>query len=190
MDWKSTLATVAPAIAAALGGPLAGVAVSMAGKALGLGDGATESDVEAAVLSGNPDVLVRLREVNTQFERDMKALDIDLERIHAGNQASAREMAKTNMLPQIVLSFVFIGGYFGAMFALHGVLFLTVLFCSVFAVLMGQIFTGQEVVHSSMRDIANFLLGTLTGILMQQMNFWFGSSSGSKEKTQKLDSLK
>ena len=170
MDWESTLATVAPAIATALGGPLAGVAVSMAGKALGLGDGATESDVEAAVLSGNPDVLVRLREVNTQFERDMKALDIDLERIHAGDRLSARDLAKTK------------GTFVQTA--------LTVLFCSVFAVLMGQIFTGQEVVHSSMRDIANFLLGTLTGILMQQMNFWFGSSSGSKEKTQKLDSLK
>ena len=170
MDWKQTLATVAPAIATALGGPLAGVAVSMAGKALGLGDGATESDVEAAVLSGNPDVLVRLREVNTQFERDMKALDIDLERIHAGDRLSARDLAKTK------------GTFVQTA--------LTVLFCSVFAVLMGQIFTGQEVVHSSMRDIANFLLGTLTGILMQQMNFWFGSSSGSKEKTQKLDSLK
>jgi len=170
MDWKKTLATVAPAIATALGGPLAGVAVQMAGKALGLGDGATESDVEAAVLSGNPDVLVRLREVNTQFERDMKALDIDLERIHAGDRLSARDLAKTKgTIVQTAL---------------------TVLFCSVFAVLMGQIFTGQEVVHSSMRDIANFLLGTLTGILMQQMNFWFGSSSGSKEKTQKLDSLK
>jgi len=170
MDWKKTLATVAPAIATALGGPLAGVAVSMAGKALGLGDGATESDVEAAVLSGNPDVLVRLREVNTQFERDMKALDIDLERIHAGDRLSARDLAKSKgTLVQTAL---------------------TVLFCSVFAVLIGQIFTGQEVVHSSMRDIANFLLGTLTGILMQQMNFWFGSSSGSKEKTQKLDSLK
>mgnify|MGYP003431944681 FL=1 len=170
MDWKSTLATVAPAIAAALGGPLAGVAVSMAGKALGLGDGATESDVEAAVLSGNPDVLVRLREVNTQFERDMKALDIDLGRFHAGDRLSARDLAKTK------------GTFVQTA--------LTVLFCSVFAVLMGQIFTGQEVVHSSMRDIANFLLGTLTGILMQQMNFWFGSSSGSKEKTQKLEGPK
>ena len=99
-----------------------------------------------------------------------KALDIDLERIHAGDRLSARDLAKTKgTLVQTAL---------------------TVLFCSVFAVLMGQIFTGQEVVHSSMRDIANFLLGTLTGILMQQMNFWFGSSSGSKEKTQKLEGPK
>ena len=172
MDWKSTLATVAPAIATALGGPLAGVAVSMAGKALGLGDGATESDVEAAVLSGNPDVLVRLREVNTQFERDMKALDIDLERIHAGNQASAREMAKTNMLPQIVLSFVFIGGYFGAMFALHGVLF-----------------QAQEI-NGQVATLFGALIGIFTRELSGIMAFWFGSSSGSKAKSDKLDTLK
>ena len=172
MDWKSTLATVAPAIATALGGPLAGVAVSMAGKAIGLGDGATESDVEAAVLSGNPDVLVRLREVNTQFERDMKALDIDLERIHAGNQASAREMAKTNMLPQIVLSFVFIGGYFGAMFALHGVLF-----------------QAQEI-NGQVATLFGALIGIFTRELSGIMAFWFGSSSGSKAKSDKLDALK
>jgi len=172
MDWKQTLATVAPAIATALGGPLAGVAVSMAGKAIGLGDGATESDVEAAVLSGNPDVLVRLREVNTQFERDMKALDIDLERIHAGNQASAREMAKTNMLPQIALSFVFIGGYFGAMFALHGVLF-----------------QAQEI-NGQVATLFGALIGIFTRELSGIMAFWFGSSSGSKAKSDKLDSLK
>ena len=93
MNWRKTLATVAPAIATALGGPLAGVAVQMAGKAIGLGEGATEGDVEAAVLSGNPDVLVRLREVNAQFEKDMAALGVDLERIHAGDRDSARQMA-------------------------------------------------------------------------------------------------
>ena len=93
MDLRKTLATVAPAIATALGGPLAGVAVQMAGKAIGLGEGATEGDVEAAVLSGNPDVLVRLREVNAQFEKDMAALGVDLERIHAGDRDSARQMA-------------------------------------------------------------------------------------------------
>jgi hypothetical protein len=170
MDWKKTLATVAPTIARVLGGPLAGVAVSMATKALGLPEGATEADLEAAVLSGNPDVLVRLREVNTQFEKDMKALDIDLEKVHAGDRDSAREMAKSKgILVQALL---------------------TILFCGLFSLIVSQIFTGQEVVHSSMRDIANFLLGTLTGILLQQMNFWFGSSSGSKEKTQKLEGPK
>lgn len=172
MDWKKTLATVAPAIATALGGPLAGVAVQMAGKAIGLGDGATEGDVEAAVLSGNPEVLVRLREVNTQFEKDMRALDIDLERIHAGDRSSAREMAKVNMQPQIWLSIVFIAGYFGAMFALHGVLFQSAPLNEQVAIMFGS------------------LIGIFTRELSGIMVFWFGSSSGSKEKTQKLDRLK
>ena len=172
MDWRKTLATVAPAIATALGGPLAGVAVQMAGKAIGLGEGATEGDVEAAVLSGNPDVLVRLREVNAQFEKDMAALGVDLERIHASDRSSARDMAKANMMPQIALSFVFIGGYFGAMFALHGVLF-----------------QAQEI-NGQVATLFGALIGIFTRELSGIMTFWFGSSAGSKTKGEKLDSLK
>ena len=73
-DWRRTLATVAPVLASAFGGPMAGVAVSMAGKALGL-DNATEQDIAEAVASGSPDVLVKLREVDTQFKLEMKRLD-------------------------------------------------------------------------------------------------------------------
>lgn len=170
MDWKKTLATVAPALATALGGPLAGVAVGMATKALGVDPG--EDALSTAIASGNPDVLVRLREVNTQFEKDMAALGVDLERIHAGDRASAREMAKTNMVPQIALSFVFIGGYFGAMFALHGVLF-----------------QAQEI-NGQVATLFGALIGIFTRELSGIMTFWFGSSAGSKTKGDKLDSLK
>jgi hypothetical protein len=168
MDWKATIATVAPAIATALGGPLAGVAVQMAGKAIGLGDGATQGDIEAAVLSGNPDVLVKLREVNTQFERDMKALDIDLERIHASDRASARDLGKVDLRPQIALSFVFIGGYFGALFSLHGILF------------------ESAEMNSQVVALFGALVGVFTRELSGIMTFWFGSSSGSKVKTHEI----
>ena len=48
-DWKGIVGTVAPAIAAALGGPLAGLGVSALAGALGLGDGANEEEVARAV---------------------------------------------------------------------------------------------------------------------------------------------
>ena len=48
--WKDIVGTVAPALATALGGPLAGLGVAAIGKALGLGDGAGEEDVAAAML--------------------------------------------------------------------------------------------------------------------------------------------
>ena len=54
-DWKSIVGTVAPAIATALGGPLAGLGVSAIGKALGLGDGASKEDVAQAVLKATPE---------------------------------------------------------------------------------------------------------------------------------------
>jgi len=168
MGWKETIATVAPAIATALGGPLAGVAIGMAGKALGLGEGATEKALEQAVLSGSPETLVKLREVNAQFEKDMKALDIDLERIHAGDRANARDLGKVNLLPQIVLSFVFILGYFAALAAMHGVLF-----------------EAQEI-NGQIIALFGSLIGVFTRELSGIMQFWFGSSSGSKVKTHEL----
>jgi len=169
MDWKKTLATVAPAIATALGGPLAGVAVQMASKAIGLSDGATEGELEAAVLSGNPDVLVRLREVNTQFEKDMKALDIDLERIHAGDRDSARKMAaSTNIRPQVILATIYVGGFVAILFVL---------------------FSGEIEIPNSMRDPAMLVLGALIAGNEQIRNFFFGSSSGSKEKNASIERM-
>lgn len=169
MDWRKTLATVAPAIATALGGPLAGVAVQMAGKAIGLSDGCTESDVEAAVLSGNPEVLVRLREVDAQFEKDMRALGVDLERIHAGDRASARKMAaSTTIQPQVVLATIYVGGFVAILFVL---------------------FSGEIEIPQSMRDPAMLVLGALIAGNEQIRNFFFGSSSGSKEKNASIERI-
>lgn len=96
-DWKRTLATVAPVLASAFGGPMAGVAVSMAGKALGL-DNATEQDIAEAVASGSPDVLVKLREVDTQFKLEMKRLDVDIERIHASDRTVPATLPRYGVL--------------------------------------------------------------------------------------------
>ena len=160
MDWKQTLATVAPALATALGGPLAGVAVGMATKALGLPE-ATETALQNAVMGGGPEMLLKLKEADQNFT-------LDMERIHAGDRVSARDMAKTNMFPQIVLSTVFIGGYFGAMFALHGVLF------------------ESSEINPQVIALFGALIGVFTRELSGIMQFWFGSSSGSKEKSKQM----
>ena len=167
-DWKATLGTVAPTVATVLGGPLAGVAVGMIAKALGMGPGATEQDLERVVLGATPDTLLRLKEVENQFALEMERLGVDVEKIHAEDRGSAREMAKTNMTPQIVLSFVFIGGYFAAIFALHGVLFQT------------------TEINDQIIALFGALIGVFTRELSGIMQFWFGSSSGSAKKTDQL----
>lgn len=167
MDWKKTLATVAPTIATALGGPLAGVAVNMATQALGLTESSPEA-LEQAVVGASPETMLRLKEVDNAFKLEMERLGVDLERIHQADRASARDMAKQNMWPQIALSIVFIAGYFGAMFALHGVLFET------------------KDINGQLMALFGSLIGVFTRELSGIMQFWFGSSSGSKEKTKAM----
>lgn len=91
MDWKSILSTVAPGIATALGGPLAGVAVrTLSQVLLGTADGSPEA-VEKAVLAADPAMLAQLRQAEMQFQKDMRALDVDLEKIAADDRDSARK---------------------------------------------------------------------------------------------------
>lgn len=95
MDWKSVVGAVAPAIATALGGPLAGIGVSAIGKALGLGEGATEGDVAKAVLKASPEQLMEIKKAEHEFTARMKELDVDLERIQMADRASARKREAT-----------------------------------------------------------------------------------------------
>ena len=88
--WKDIVSTVAPAIATALGGPLAGLGVAAVGKALGLGDGAGEEDVAAAVLKASPEQLLSVKKAELEFTARMKELDVDLERIAVADRQSAR----------------------------------------------------------------------------------------------------
>lgn len=161
-DWKKTLAKVAPGIATALGGPMAGVAVSMATKALGI-DGGDEGDLAAAVASGDPNVLVKLKEVENDFKLEMKRLDVQLHESDTTDRSSARTMAAAvGMAPQVILSTIYTTGYFWLLY---------------------EILVGELSVVESMEAIVNTLLGVMTAAQIQIMNFWFGSSAGSKHKT-------
>jgi len=159
MSWKETLAAVAPTLATVLGGPLAGAAVASIGKAL-LGDGNhSMGDIASAVANATPDQLLALKKVDADFEIKMKELDIK-------NTEGARDLAKeTSIAPQVVLSIIYTIGYFGLMYAFV---------------------TGEVAINPDVKAEFNILLGALTAGQVQIMNFWFGSSSGSKEKTSKL----
>lgn len=164
-DWKGTLATVAPALASAIGSPVAGLAVSAGLTALGITPqaGNEEQQLAAAMQSATPDQMLALKQADQQFRKDMKALDIDLERIAGADRASARDMAsKTGRRPQVVLSVVYTLAYAAAL-----CLFLT----------------GSVSFADSLHDLVLVLMGILTTAQTQILNFWFGSSSGSKEKT-------
>lgn len=157
-DWKDLVRNVAPMLGTALGGPLAGTAVKVLAAEL-LGDEkASEKQIEEAVLSASPEQLLQLRAVDNNFELQMKELDIDIVSIDAANTNSARDMAKINMWPQIVLSTIFVVGYFIIVYFL--------------------IVNPMELPNSVL-----IVVGVITAAIPQILNFWFGSTQSSKEKT-------
>ncbi len=89
-DWKSILGTIAPTIASAIGGPLAGSAVAAIGKALGF-ENASEKDIEKQMKNLTPEMIVAIRQADQDFAVRMKELNIDLAAINMQDRASARD---------------------------------------------------------------------------------------------------
>lgn len=162
-DWKSLVGSVAPTIATALGGPMAGMAVKALGSAL-LGDEtASEKDVVAALAGATPDDLLKLKQADQAFESKMAELGVDLERIAANDRASARNMQATTkawIVP--TLAGLTVAGFFGV---------------------VGWVLSGKVSLEST---LLGFVLGQVSAKAEQVYNFYFGSSAGSKEKTQHL----
>lgn len=166
-DWKKVIGAVAPALATALGGPLAGVAVkAIAGKLLGK-ENASEEEVASAVLALPPDALVKLKEAEYDFLKSMKEADIKLEEVHQRDRDSARtrEAAVKDIVPGILACMVVVG--FGATLA--------------------TLLSSESPPPPEMREALLVLLGSLSAALAQVLAYYFGSSSGSKAKTEALE---
>lgn len=169
-NWKEFVGSVAPTLATALGSPIAGIATKAIAGAL-LGDeNAPEKAIEQALASASPDTLLKLKEADHAFKAKMEELGVDLERIAAGDRDSARKMAiATTMLPQIVLASIFVIGFVAILYA---------------------VFTGNAAVDGNTKEIGNILLGILSAGIIQILNFFFGSSAGSLEKTRHMAEMK
>lgn len=168
-DWKSIVGTVAPAIATALGGPLAGLGVSAIGKALGLGDGTSEEDVAQAVLKATPEQLVAVKRAELEFTAKMKELDVDLERIAMTDRASARkrEVATGDSWTPRVLAVLVI--------ALFG-------FCVWWA------FTGDvAAMDAAQIGIIGGVIGYASAKADTVVGYYFGSSSGADANARRMD---
>lgn len=164
-DWKSVVGTVAPTIATALGGPLAGVAVKALGEAvLGKPD-ATETEIQTAVAGMAPADLVKVKEAEMAFQTKMKELGVEVVRIDASDRASARAMAANDHITPRVLAVVIVGGFF----ALLG-------YMLAFGLPKGV--GGSEAFI--------LLLGALSAAFGAVMNFYFGSSASSRAKDDAL----
>ena len=154
------IGSVAPTIATALGGPVAGMAVKALSNAFfGHGD-ASQDEIQAALANPTADQLAALKKIDADFRVQMKSLDIDLERIAAGDRASARDMQKEtkDWIPRALAVSVTIG-------------FFAIL---LYMLVYGLPTTGNEALL--------LLLGALQTAWGGIIAFYFGSSSGSQQK--------
>jgi hypothetical protein len=158
------LGQVAPSIATALGGPLAGVAVrTLSGALFGHEEG-TEQQVSEAIANATPEQLSAIKKIDADFKVRMKELDIDLERIAAGDRDSARQMQREtkDWLPKALAVFI-VFGFFGIL---------------LWMMVFGLPKTGVEALL--------MMVGSLTSAFGGVVQFYFGSSAGSKEKNNLL----
>lgn len=167
-SWKGILGAVAPAIATAFGGPLAGLATkSLADKLLG-NPNASKEEVQAAVEGLKPEDMVKLKEIDLEFRKSLTDAGIKLEEIAAADRDSARQREiKTgdNWTPR-GLAILVVGGW------------MTV-----------QWFLLNHVIDDSMRELIARVLGTLDGALMLVLSYFFGSSSSSRVKDDTISKL-
>jgi hypothetical protein len=162
------LATLAPTVATVLGGPLAGMATTALVGALGLEPTASADEIMKAVAGATPEQLIKLKEVEAQLILDLKKLDVDVARIDAGDRDSARkrEIATLDYTPKILAALVM-----GAWIAVQYF-----------------IFAGHNV-EPTMRDFAMRALGTMDAALTMVLAYYYGSSSGSRNKDTQIAQL-
>lgn len=153
------IGSVAPTIATALGGPVAGMAVKALSGALFGHNDATEDDIKTALANPTADQLSALKKIDADFAVQMKSLDIDLERIAAGDRKSAREMQmalKSNLVPTLAVMVI----------------------SSFIAVTIGTLM-GYAKIESAM---AGTLVGYISAKAELVLSFYFGSSADSQQK--------
>jgi hypothetical protein len=153
MDW---LKTIAPTIATALGGPLAGLAIEAVSKAIGI----DPQDVKSTISEGKltADQIMLLKQAEIEMAARAQEMGLDFAKLNVEDRKSAREMqAETRSYIPAVLAVTVTIGFFG--------------------ILIGMM---TETFKTS--DALMLMLGSLgtawTGIIA----FYFGSSAGSQAK--------
>jgi len=157
MEW---LKSIAPTIASALGGPLAGLAVEAVSKAIGIDPKDVQTTIDSGKLTSEQIGQIKLAEI--EMAARAQELGLDFEKLSVQDRSSARDMqsATKSMIPSILAMLVTLG-FFG-------------------------ILVGLMTEQFKTSDALMMMLGSLgtawTGIIA----FYFGSSAGSQAKDQLL----
>ena len=160
--WKAILEQMAPTIASALGGPLAGSAVKkLAEVVLGKPD-AGEQEIGDEILKADPAVYERLKNAEIEYSKFVADHNLQLEKLALDDRASARDREKT------VRDWMPLALGLGTTIAFMGLLVLLVF----------------RVIPKENETVFNILLGSLGSAWVSVISYYFGSSAGSDKKTE------
>ena len=158
---RRVVAKAAPSLARALGGPLAGAAVAQISKAIfGVPD-ADENELSERLATASPEEWIALQKAERDFARALREAGVEERRIDAADRADARarQTAMNDWTPT-VLGALIIAGFFVVLAAM----------------VLRRLPPDAETEFSIM-------LGALATMTAAVVNYFFGSSAGSKEKT-------
>jgi len=164
MDWKQVVATVAPTVATALGGPLAGLAVEAVGSAIGM-DKPTVDKIQDAFKNAtlNADQIVALKQAEQSLLVRMRELDIqESQLVYADIDSARKRQMEVKDLTPTVIAYTIIGAFIGV----------------VAGTLLG--YTKVDSV------LAGTLIGYVSAKAEQVMAYYFGSTRDSARKTELL----
>ena len=158
------LMKIAPTVASALLGPLGGVAVAGITKILGI-DGGTVADVTKAISDGRvtPEQVAEIRKLELQYQADEKERGFRYSELEFKDKDSARQMQiATKSSTPTVLTYMITVGFFS---------------------ILGLMLYDETVVNSPPLLI---MLGSLGTAWTGCISYWFGTTSGSIQKTNLL----
>jgi hypothetical protein len=156
--WLAAIEKVAPTIARATLGPIAPIALNVLGTVLGVEP--KEDALEAKVATLTATDLLALKAAEDQFKKDMRALDIDLEKVDAEDRANARarEIALRDPIPRILA-------------------------IGLFLLLVGMLYSlVRHEIPEGNRSAYDIIIGIVSSAVAAVVNYYFGSSAGSRAK--------
>jgi hypothetical protein len=154
MNW---LAQIAPTLATALGGPLAGLAVAAISKVIGVLPEEVRDVIDNGKLTADQIALIRQEEI--RFKQQALEMGLNFEKLDVADRTSAREMQTvTRSKTPDILSGVITFGFFGILIAM----------------MMGYPEGDSQPLL--------IMLGSLGTAWISVVAFWFGSTNSSQKK--------
>jgi hypothetical protein len=165
MDWKNVLGKLAPTIATALGGPLAGAVVSQIGSIFDINE-PSQDKIRAAIENGQltGEQIAALRELELKLkaeeaERGFRYADLEFKDRDSARQMMIQTGAKTPAVLTWMIVLIVLG-------------------------LEGALLFGAKPDVSDI--VLGRIMGTMDAALLTVLAYWFGTTNGSSRKTDML----